>query len=149
MSLIDDLWAANRLPDWDALYFSGDENGYGVDLDPSVPGGMRVLKSFDLHKAVADHPESLSGVGSGLAVMPLEGGDELWGGEGAHGSNGHVVRVRADESLVWMIFFWDSNPFSEPIELSGRYATFRSTTDVVITVDIDDPRRPVPDQYGR
>ncbi|MFC7216835.1 hypothetical protein ACFQLX_01405 [Streptomyces polyrhachis] len=83
----------------DALHFSGDGGSYDVQLDASTLGGLRTLDRSDLLTALDEPPGWQTSVG-GLAQLPLEGGDVLWGGEGAYGSDGFVARVRPDESLV-------------------------------------------------
>ena len=141
MSAIDDLWDDGKLPIRDALHFAGG-GSYDVVRDPYVLGCLGVREAFDLPGMLAEAPTWLSSIG-GLIEEPLKGGDFLWGGEGSHGSDGFFARVRPDETLVWAVFFMDSNPFEEGIELFGKYAKFHSSAEIAFTVDIDDPRLPV------
>jgi hypothetical protein len=141
MSAIDDLWDDGKLPIRDALHFSGGSS-YDVVRDPYVLGCLGVREAFDLPGMLAEAPTWLSSIG-GLIEEPLKSGDFLWGGEGSHGSDGFFARVRPDETLVWAVFFMDSNPFEVGIELFGKYAKFHSSAEIAFTVDIDDPRLPV------
>ncbi|MGW7521105.1 hypothetical protein ACWGJ2_36545 [Streptomyces sp. NPDC054796] len=142
MTTIDELWTDRRLPVRDALHFPGDGGSYDVVRDPYVLGCLGVRDAFDAPKVIAEDPEWLTTL-MPLEEVPLEDGGFLWGGEGSWGSEGFFARVRADDSLRWVVFFTDSNPFEEGIDLSDGYATFHSSADLSFTVDIEDPRRPV------
>ncbi len=143
MSAIDDVRAEGKLPIRNALHFSGDEGSYDVSLDPEAPGGLRVLAAFDVREMLSEAQNWVTAIDP-LTEIRVTEGDFLWAGETAWGSDGFIARVREDESLVWAFLFQDSNPFEDDIQVSGRYATFRSTSEVTITVDIDDPRLPIP-----
>jgi hypothetical protein len=134
VNLIEKLWKEYKLPMGDALHYASGES-YEVVADSDTMGGMKVLEPFNLED---DDPDWITYV-DGLKSMQLDEGGWLWGGEGSHGSQGFFARLHANRSLVWAVFFDDSNPFLE-IHLSRKLATFRSTSGVVITVDIDDPR---------
>ncbi|WP_411122213.1 hypothetical protein [Streptomyces sp. x-19] len=139
MSIIEGLWADYCLPDVDGLYFS-DGRSYEVSLDADATNGMRFGDSFDLEAVLAEDPDWVTDIGKNRSV-PLADGGFLWGGEGvSHGSYGFCGRLRADNTLVWALFFEESNPFTE-IQVSGSTAVFRSTSGVSITVDIEDPLR--------
>ncbi|AUH44848.1 hypothetical protein [Streptomyces sp. CMB-StM0423] len=137
MSVIEDLWREFRLPIRNALHFR-DGRSYDVVIDPDSPSGLRVRDSFDLADYVASRPDWTSEV-DGLASVEREDGDLLWAGDGSYGSEGFVARLQSDRTVVWAIFFTDSNPFTE-IRTSGPHATFLSTSGVKITLDVDDPR---------
>ena len=110
--------------------------------DPYVLGCLGVRESFDAPMLIAEDPKWLTKL-IPLDEVPLKSGDLLWGGEGSWGSEGFFARVRPDDSLVWAVFFMDSNPFEEGIEVRGKYAKFHSSAEISFTVDIDDPRLPV------
>ncbi|MFW6693707.1 hypothetical protein [Streptomyces sp. MAR4 CNX-425] len=130
------LWNAYRLPCRDGLYLATGAS-YAVRPSPEAPGGLRIHAPFDLAAYVAAHPGRTSEV-DGLTSAGTDDGDLLWGGEGSYGSEGFAARLRSDRTLVWAVFLTDANPFTE-IRTSGRTATFRSTSGVGITLDLDDP----------
>ncbi|WP_405759323.1 hypothetical protein OG234_12030 [Streptomyces sp. NBC_01420] len=142
MTTIERLWEGDyELPAEDGLYFA-DGRSYDVDITPGAPAGLTVLEPFDVDAMLAEDPSRVSSV-DGRAAADL--GDEglLWGGEGSYGSEGFIVRLTADRKLIWAIFFAESNPFTR-IRVSGNVATFYSTAEFELAVDIDDPRNPVP-----
>ncbi|XIE77154.1 hypothetical protein AB6O49_00205 [Streptomyces sp. SBR177] len=142
MTMIECLWEDLELPLVDALHFA-DGRSYAVALDRATPSGFSVLSRLDLDEMREEDPSSVSSVSSvdGRAVVDLGEEGLLWGGEGSYGSEGFLARLTAGRKLIWAMFFTESNPF-ERIRLSGSVATFRSTSGVAITVDIDDPRTP-------
>ncbi|MFF7338892.1 hypothetical protein ACFZAT_16265 [Streptomyces sp. NPDC008163] len=138
MTAIERLWEEWTLPIRDALHYA-DGRSYDVDLTPDVPPGFTVAAPFDLDATLEDDPSWVSAV-DGLTVVDLGVRGLLWGGEGSHGSDGFLARLTTDRALIWALFFTESNPFDR-IRVSGNTATFRSTLDIEIAVDIDDPRR--------
>lgn len=137
LSAIERLWADYQLPELDGLHFS-DGRSYEVFLDADAASGMRFGGSFDLEEVLAEDPDWVTDIGRNRSV-PLADGGFLWGGEGvSHGSYGFCGRLHADHTLVWALFFEDSNPFTD-IRVSGNTAVFQSTSGISITVDIDDP----------
>lgn len=140
MSKIEDLWVKYEVPVDNALHFA-DGRSFDARAAPEAAGGISILEPFDLDERLSIAPDWVSEV-DGLELA-LEDGGFLWHGDGSNGSEGFIARVNSDRSLMWVIFFTASNPFTRA-ELAGNYATLRSTSGVVITVDIDDPRRPVP-----
>ncbi|MEX2974982.1 hypothetical protein [Streptomyces sp. C184] len=139
LSAIERLWAEYQLPDLDGLHFP-DGRSYEVFLDADAASGMRVGGPFDLEEVLAEDPDWVTDIGRNRSV-PLADGGFLWGGEGvSHGSYGFCGRLHADHTLVWALFFEESNPFTD-IRVAGNTAVFRSTSGVSINVDIDDPLR--------
>ncbi|WP_407560907.1 hypothetical protein [Streptomyces sp. 184] len=136
MSIIDELWSGFELPIRDALHIGGGKS-YDVTLAPAAPAGLRIQDPFDLAAFVAADPGWTSAV-DGLTEVECGGGDLIWAGEGSYGSEGFAARLHRDRTLVWAVFFADSNPFTE-IRTSERKATFLSTSGVGITLDVDDP----------
>lgn len=148
MTALDRLWAEYRLPLGDALHINADTS-YGVSYEPpdgaspetGKPYPLRIGDPFDLEAELEGDPDETSEV-DGQRSLELPEGGCLWAGEGSHGSEGFCARLTSDRSLVWAVFLTDSDPFTE-IQLTGRTATFISTTGVVLTIDIDGPlRRP-------
>ncbi|MEU2248896.1 hypothetical protein [Streptomyces sp. NPDC019224] len=139
MTTIERLWEDYELPVADALHYA-DGRSYEVALDSTTPSGFSVLSPFDLDEMMEEDPFWVSSV-DGLAVVDLGEKGLLWGGEGSMGADGFLARLTADRKLIWAMFFSESNPFTR-IRLSGKVATFRSTAEFELTVDIDDPRNP-------
>ncbi|MFE2185966.1 hypothetical protein [Streptomyces sp. NPDC059455] len=141
MTTITELWKEFQLPIRDALHFA-DGQSFDVSLTPEASSGLTIQAPFDLSGMLADDPSWTSSV-DGLVEADLGKRGLLWGGEGSYGSEGFIARLTTERSLVWAIFFMDSNPFDQ-IHLTNNVATFVSTSTVEITVDIDDPRAPIP-----
>ncbi|MBV7669664.1 hypothetical protein STHAL_09220 [Streptomyces halstedii] len=141
MTMIERLWEDFELPIKDALHYV-DGHSYDVAFDSAAPSGFSVRSPFELDEMLEGDPSWVSAV-DGLVAVDLGGEGFLWGGEGSYGSEGFIARLTADRALIWAMFFAESNPFDR-IQLSGNIATFSSTSGFEITVDIDDPRTPVP-----
>ncbi|MFD5390030.1 hypothetical protein ACFWMG_34945 [Streptomyces sp. NPDC127074] len=139
MTTITELWEELQLPIRDALHFT-DGQSFDVSLTSESSSGLTVQTPFDLNTMLAEDPSWTSSV-DGLVEADLGKRGLLWGGEGSYGSEGFIARLTTERSLVWAIFFMDSNPFDQ-IQLTNNVATFTSTSTVEITVDIDDPRAP-------
>ncbi|MFH9756782.1 hypothetical protein OG554_21445 [Streptomyces griseus] len=137
MTDIERLWEDFQLPIRDALHFA-DGDSCDVALDSGVPSGLRVLSPFDLAEILESDPSWVSSV-DGLVAVDLGSRGLLWGGEGSYGSEGFIARLTGERTLIWAIFFSESNPFDR-IQLAGNVATFSSTSGLEIAVDIDDPR---------
>ncbi|WP_076970679.1 hypothetical protein [Streptomyces sparsogenes] len=137
---LERLWQELRLPIRDALHFANGDS-YDVTLASDKSSGWKVLAPFGVGDMLASEPDWTSSV-DGLISMELGQGGALWGGDGAYGSEGFVARLAPDRSLIWAIFFMESNPFEE-IQLFDEIATFTSTSGIKVTVDINDPRNPV------
>ncbi|KOY53814.1 hypothetical protein [Streptomyces sp. XY332] len=141
MTAIQQLWEDFELPIKDALHYA-DGHSYEVALVPDTPTGFAVLAPFGLDEVLESDLSWVSSV-DGLAAVDLGEKGLLWGGEGTYGSEGFIARLTANRALMWAIFFAESNPFDR-IRLSGTVATFTSTSGLEVSVDIDDPRSPVP-----
>ncbi|MEU5837297.1 hypothetical protein ABZ820_27005 [Streptomyces diacarni] len=139
MNALDRLWEEYRLPIRDAMYVRTAEgiDAFEVVTSPGEPGKLVLSEPFELESLLAESPDWTSEV-DGQQQLALEAGGVLWAGEGSHGSEGFFARLTAERSLLWAVFLEDSNPFTE-IHLKGRVATFTSTADVVVTLNVDDP----------
>ncbi|WP_103504305.1 hypothetical protein [Streptomyces sp. SM14] len=137
-SLIADLWAAGmEVPIKDGLYF-GTGEALRAELVPGADAGVRFLDPFDLATEMREDPENVTSVDISVEES-LEDGSRLVCGYGSWGSEGFLGRLMADGAPQWIMYFEFSNPFVG-ITRKGRTATFLSTADIQITVDIDDPR---------
>ncbi|WP_328779974.1 hypothetical protein OHQ89_14440 [Streptomyces canus] len=135
MTVIERLWQEYELPAVDGLYFA-DGRAYEVSVSPTEPV-LRIDETLDVDQLLSEEPDLVARV-DGLSIHELADGDVLWAGEGSYGSDGFFGRVHSDRGLVWAVFLEEADPF-RTIEVSGRKATFTSTSGLTITVDIDDP----------
>ncbi|MET9292259.1 hypothetical protein [Streptomyces sp. NPDC003077] len=137
LTAIEHLWEHYQLPELDGLHFP-DGRSYEVALCSDAASGIAIGEAFDLEEVLTEDPDWVTDIGK-IRSAPLPDGGALWAGEGiSHGSYGFCVRLHADGSLAWVLFFEDSNPFTE-IQASANSAVFLSTSGVSITVDINDP----------
>ncbi|MEU7051935.1 hypothetical protein ACF1GS_27135 [Streptomyces eurythermus] len=135
MTVIERLWLTYELPAVDGLYFA-DGRAYEVSAS-RAERVLRINEALDVEQLLSEEPDLVACV-DGLSTHELADGDVLWAGEGCYGSDGFFGRVRSDRGLVWAVFLEEADPF-RTIQVSGRQATFTSTSGTVITVDIDDP----------
>ncbi|MGW2955149.1 hypothetical protein [Streptomyces eurythermus] len=135
MTVIERLWQEYELPAVDGLYFA-DGRAYEVTAS-RTERVLRINEALDVEQLLSEEPDLVVRV-DGMSTHELADGDVLWAGEGSYGSDGFFGRVRSDHGLVWAVFLEEVDPF-HTIQVSGRKATFTSTSGVVITVDIDDP----------
>lgn len=85
-------------------------------------GQRTTLKALD-----ASAPLQWTAVGALTHAVSADGSFSAVGGEGGMGSDGFVaVAMRADNRLLWIAFFDDSNPFGE-IAFDGGDVVARST----------------------
>lgn len=137
MSTITNLWANENLPIHDGLYTAAGDS-YTVRLDPAGPPGIEIPGTFDLDEFLKPDPDWLTSIDvQGELELP-DGTGWLFRGEGSYGSEGFFGRYDQDKNLVWVMYFERSNPFID-IKLSGTVATFTSSSDVTVSVDVDRP----------
>ena len=131
------LWEAEECPIRDGLYLA-DGRALSVRADPAVPGGLAVLEPFDIDALLAEDPDWVTSVAISKTVGLAGTEDLLFCGEGSWGAEGLFGRITAAGQPVWVIYLGESNPFTE-IEIEGSEARFRSTSDVVIRVEVTGP----------
>jgi hypothetical protein len=137
MSTITSLWAQENLPIRDGLYTASGE-AYSVRIDPARPGGIEIGDTFDVDALLKSDPDYLTAIDiTGTTELP-NGTGWLVRGEGSYGSEGFFGRLDKDKNLVWVIYIEESNPFVT-MTASGNTATFSSSSDISISVDIDRP----------
>ncbi|WP_165987527.1 hypothetical protein [Streptomyces sp. YIM 98790] len=142
MSAIGELWAAESLPIKDGLYLATGLS-LAARLDPAAPDGMVLLDPFDLDALLSADPDWVTAIDI-TRRRELPGGGALCCGEGSYGAEGFAARTAADGSLVWVLYFEESNPFDRitvtPPE-DPRRAAFHSTSGITVTLGIDRPDR--------
>jgi hypothetical protein len=143
MSTITSLWAAGRLPIHDGLYTAAGEQ-YNVRINPAKPGGIEILDKFDLDAFLKSDPDWLTTIDITGEVELRAGAGWLCRGEGSYGSEGFFAHLNQDKNLVWVVYLEESNPFVD-ITVAGNVATFTSSSDIRISVDIARPWAELPD----
>lgn len=109
-------------------------------MNDAAPGGLEILGTFDLDFMLSSDPDWVTSIEI-TREAELEGGTgRLVAGEGSYGSEGFFGRLDGSNKLEWVIYLEESNPFVD-IGISGRSATFYSSSEKAITVDIDNPER--------
>jgi hypothetical protein len=136
-SLIERLWLADNLPIQDGLY-RADGAAYGVQVDVSVEGGIKVLASFSLEEFLSRHPDMVTSIDTTLERPLPHGVGYLCCGEGSYGSEGFFGRLDQHRTLVWVVYLENSNPFVDA-SITNTSATFMSSAGVSITVDLGTP----------
>jgi hypothetical protein len=134
LSTVSRLWKQGELPIHSGVYLA-DGRAWSVAVDAASPGGLKVLEPFDVDEFLANDPEFVTSfVVSKLVELP-EGAGHLWCGEGSWGSEGLFGRTTPQNELVWVVYLEESNPFVD-IEIDGGMARFRSSSGVMVSVDV-------------
>lgn len=133
-SLIERLWLADNLPIQDGLY-RADGATYGVQLDASAKGGLKVLAPFSLEEFLSLHPDMVTSVDTTVERPLPDGSGYLFCGEGSYGSEGFFGLLDQHRKLVWVVYLENSNPFVDA-SVGDAGAIFQSTADVSITVNL-------------
>jgi hypothetical protein len=145
MSTITSLWAEETLPIRDGLYAASGES-YSLRLNPAVPCGAEITGTFDLDAFLESDPDWLTTIDiTGKTALPNDSGSlgSLVYGEGSHGSEGFFGRLDKDQNLAWVLYLEESNPFVK-VTVNGQTATFTSSSDIAISVNIDHPWTDLP-----
>jgi hypothetical protein len=140
-SLIERLWLADNLPIQDGFY-RADGTAYGVQVDASVAGGLKILAPFTLEDFLSRHPDMITSIDTTLEKSLPHGVGYLFCGEGSYGSEGFFGRLDQHRNLVWVVYLENYNPFVDA-SISDTSATFTSSTGVSITVNLGTP------EFGR
>lgn len=137
-SLIERLWLADNLPIQDGLY-RADGTAYGVEVDASAPGGLKILAPISLEEFLSLDPDMVTSIDITVKKpLPRDAG-YVFSGEGSYGSEGFFGRLDQDNNLAWVVYLEYSNPFIEAT-INGVHVTFTSSSNVSITVDLESPQ---------
>ena len=60
-------------------------------------------------------------------------------GEGSHGSEGFIAYITSDEKLNWVIYFEESNPFINAVELPNTFLEVESSANYKLILDLKNP----------
>ncbi|OTQ57399.1 hypothetical protein B6D18_10210 [Gilliamella sp. A7] len=119
MSKINELWNKEKLPIKDGIYFANGE-------------------SFSLVDFLNQNPDCITHIDIFKKIKLQMGGTCLLG-EGSHGSEGFIAYITSDEKLNWVIYFEESNPFINAVELSDAFLTVESSANYRIILDLKNP----------
>jgi hypothetical protein len=133
-SLIERLWLADNLPIQDGLY-RADGVAYGVKMDASTEGGLKILAPFSLQEFLSRDAEMVTSIDTTWQTPLPDGAGYLCCGEGSYGSEGFFGRLDQRKNLVWVVYLENSNPFTDA-SISNTSATFMTSAGVAITVNL-------------
>src|SRR5262249_48339549 len=108
MKTMQDLWAKEECPGVDGIYFGNDEV---VTIEYISPGPPRPVSRTKLSSILNTKPlirslDSLFRIDDEFLKIHIQCG------EGSYGSEGFVcVESLSDGNLIWLAYFFDSNPF--------------------------------------
>jgi hypothetical protein len=134
---IVDLWLAETLPIRSALY-RADGTSIAVRFQPSVPGGLSLLEPFSLEAAMRVDPDYVTQIDTTVQQELSGDAGYLVCGYGSYGSEGFFGRLDSDKRLIWVVYLENCNPFIS-VSVESTFATFKSSSGVTITVDLETP----------
>lgn len=131
---IERLWLAGSLPIQDGLY-RADGSAYGVQVDSSVEGGLKILGPFGLEGFLSRHPDMVTSIDITLEKPLPHWMGYLCCGEGSYGSEGFFGQLDEQKNLVWVVYLENSSPFVD-VSVSNDTATFTSSAGTLIAVNL-------------
>ena len=137
MSKINELWNKEKLPIKDGIYFA---NGESFSFLAKFYSDIVIKKgkSFSLVDFLNKNPDCITDIDIFEKIKIPTGGACLLG-EGSHGSEGFIAYITSDEKLNWVIYFEESNPFINAVELPDTFLKVESSANYTIILDLKDP----------
>ena len=137
MSKINELWNKEKLPTKDGIYFANGESfSFLAEFYPHV--FIKKGESFNLVDFLNKNPDCITNIDIFQKIKIQMGGTCLLG-ECSHGSEGFIAYISSDEKLNWVIYFEESNPFINAIELPDKFLEVESSANYKIIVDLKNP----------
>lgn len=137
MSKINELWNKEKLPIKDGIYFANGESfSFLTKFYPDIV--IKKGKSFSLVDFLNKNPDCITDIDIFEKIKIQTGGAYLLG-EGSHGSEGFIAYITSDEKLNWVIYFEESNPFINAVELPDTFLKVESSANYTIILDLKDP----------
>lgn len=137
MSKINELWNKEKLPIKDGIYFANGESfSFLAKFYPDIV--IKKGKSFSLVDFLNKNPDCITDIDIFEKIKISTGGTCLLG-EGSHGSEGFIAYITSDEKLNWVIYFEESNPFINAVELPDTFLKVESSANYTIILDLKDP----------
>ncbi|OCG10546.1 hypothetical protein [Gilliamella apicola] len=137
MSKINELWNKKKLPIKNGIYFANGESfSFLAKFYPDIV--IKKGKSFSLVDFLNQNPDCITDIDIFKKIkIPTDGACLL--GEGSHGSEGFIAYITSDEKLNWVIYFEESNPFINAVELPDTFLKVESSANYRIILDLKDP----------
>jgi len=136
--IITKLWEQELLPIKDAIYFStGESCSCKIATYPSP--SIEIGEKFSLEDFHATHKNDVCHIDI-FKEIPLNNGGYCCVGEGSYGSEGFIAYLDKDKNLIWVIYSESSNPFIDVTQANDKTISARSTTNVKITIDLENPQ---------
>lgn len=137
MSKIVELWNEEKLPIKDGIYFS---NGVSISLSIEFHPDLLIEKgnSFDLVSFLKDEPDCVTYIDITQKIR-MSDGYQCFLGEGSYGSEGFIAYITADGHLKWVMYFENSNPFINAVELSNKIIEIESSGNYKLVIDLKNP----------
>ena len=137
MSKINELWNKEKLPTKDGIYFANGESfSFLAEFYPHV--FIKKGESFNFVDFLNKNPDCITTIDIFQKIKIQMGGTCLLG-ECSHGSEGFIAYISSDEKLNWVIYFEESNPFINAIELPDKFLEVESSANYKIIVDLKNP----------
>ena len=137
MSKINELWNKEKLPTKDGIYFANGESfSFLAEFYPHV--FIKKGESFNLVDFLNKNPDCITTIDIFQKIKIQMGGTCLLG-ECSHGSEGFIAYISSDEKLNWVIYFEESNPFINAIELPDKFLEVESSANYKIILDLKNP----------
>ena len=137
MSKINELWNKEKLPIKDGIYFANGESfSFLAKFYPYV--FIKKGESFNLVDFLNKNPDCITNIDIFQKIKIQMGGTCLLG-ECSHGSEGFIAYISSDEKLNWVIYFEESNPFINAIELPDKFLEVESSANYRIILDLKNP----------
>ncbi|MCI0913458.1 hypothetical protein JNA92_14735 [Pseudomonas putida] len=137
-NIIMKLWEQELLPIKDAIYFSsGEACSCKIATYPSP--SIKIGEKFSLEDFHATHKCDVCHIDI-LKEIPLTNGGYCCVGEGSYGPEGFIAYLDKEKELIWVIYSESSNPFIDVTQVNDKTISTRSTTDIKITIDLENPQ---------
>lgn len=138
MKSIVDLWDEHLLPIKDAVYFA-DGTAFSIDITSYPVPSFEKGNDFYFSDFFKNNSDEITDVDL-FKKKSLSDKGWLCFGEGSYGSEGFIAYLNSDETLEWVLYSEDSNPFVEMKEVEG-FVYVKSSSNICLKIKINDPRQ--------
>ncbi|MDH6363261.1 hypothetical protein M2139_000319 [Enterococcus sp. PF1-24] len=141
MSEIQQLWEKECLPTKDGIYF---KNGQAQAMivkyfpKPNIEFKEYFNDSDFIKQYCGDEITNIDTLDK-VILKNLRG--TVYVGEGSFGSEGFISYVDNDDSLTWVFYFEESNPFIKVTEASNGSINVISSAGYSLNIPINEPQR--------
>lgn len=137
MSKIIELWNKEELPIKDGVYFS---NGKSISLSMKFYPNLLIEKGdpFNLISFLKEESDNVTCIDI-MKIIMMSDGYQCFLGEGSYGSEGFIAYITPERYLEWVMYFENSNPFINAIELSNKCIEVESSANYKIVIQLNNP----------